>query len=150
MKNNYYLIIPSSDIYVKTKKDDVKMISQGEAKDIFDKYEVPEEYQKIIIKVSLKKNIAKEMLTKSPYFIKESIIKSITDNSIITMDSLDNIVETKVAIYHIDKVKDFYQSIIDNNLSVNYEKAVKELHRYHYLKKEKNKTRILKRKEYIH
>ena len=151
MKKNYYLIIPSSDIYVKTKKNDIVTIDHGEAISIFDKYGIPKKYQKIIIKVSLKNNIAKELLTHSAYFLKDSIIKSISENNgLLALDSIDNIIETKVAIYHIDKVKLFYQNIINNKLSVNYEKAVKELYRYHYLKKKENKLKKIKRNEYIH
>ena len=47
----------------------------------------------------------------------------------------------------IEKVKAFYQSIIDNKLSVGYEKAVKELHRYHYMKESNNKLRKIKRND---
>ena len=151
MKKKYYLIIPSSDIYVKNKDKDIVVINHTEGTEIFEKYNIPKQFQKIVVKVSLKNNIAKELLTHSIYYIKESIIKSITDNNQnISMDSIDNLIDTKLSIYSIDAVKAFYQSIIDNKLSVSYEKAVKEIYKYHYLKEEKRKTRKLKRNEYIH
>ena len=142
MKKNYYLIVSSSDIYVKTKDKNVVIVDHMEAGSIFDKYEIPKDYQKVVIKISLKNNIAKELLTHSVYFMKEPVIKAISDsNSSLSLDSLDNI---------IDKVKAFYQGIIDNKLSVSYEKAVKELYKYHYLKKQNNKLRKIKRNEFIH
>ena len=151
-KKNYYLIVPSSDIYVKTKDDSIKIIDHGGAIEIFKKHGIPTEYQKVVIKVSLENNFGKELSTNSVYLLRESLVKSILSNSneSIFLESTDNIVETKLSLYNINKVKEFYQELIDNKLSVNYEKTMKEIYRYHYLNKKNNKLKKIKRNEYIH
>ena len=101
--------------------------------------------------MSLENNFGKELSTNSIYLLRELLVKSILgNNESIFIESTDNLIETKLSLYNIGKVKEFYQSIIDNKLSVNYEKAVKEIYRYHYLNKENNKLRKIKRNEYIH
>ena len=148
---NYYLIVPSSDIYVKTKNDIVKIINHSGAVDIFNKYDIPTEYQKVVIKVSLENNFGKELSTNSVYLLRELLVKSILgNNESIFIESTDNLIETKLSLYNIGKVKEFYQSIIDNKLSVNYEKAVKEIYIYNNINKENNKLKKIKRNEYIH
>ena len=148
---NYYLIVPSSNIYVKNKDNDGKTINYNVASNIFNKYGVPMEYQKVIVKISLKHCLAKELLTHSMYGVNEVPVTSILkkDHSLY-LESLDNIIETKLSIYMADKVKQFYQSIIDNGLAVNYKNAVKEIYKYHCLNVENEELRKIKRNEYIH
>ena len=150
-KKHYYLIVPASDIYMKAKDNDTILFDYAAVGTLFDKYNIPKEYQKVIIKLSFKNNMAKEMATNSVYIIKESLVKAVLNNkTTISLESLDNVIETKLSIYHIDKAKSFYQAIIDNKLAVNYEKAIKEIYRYHYLNKNNNDLRKIKRNEYIH
>ena len=148
---NYYLIIPSSDIYVKNEKRNVLVIDHGSVEEIFDNYNIPREYRKIVVKLSLKNSIAKELLSNSLYFMKESLVKAILNNSqTLTMESSDNIIDTKTTMYDIHTVKKFYQDIIDNKLSVEYRKAIKEIYKNHYENKKNDKLRKVKRNEYIH
>lgn len=149
-KKNYYLIVSSNDIHMKNKVNGVTMINHAEVSKIFDSYNIPKEFQKVIVKISLSNNIAKELLTHSVYYVRGSVIKTIlSNNSNLMLESVDNVIDTKISVFNIDKVKAFYQSIIDNKLSVNYEKAVKEVYRYHYLNVKNNKSRKLKRNEFF-
>ena len=149
-KKNYYLIVSSNDIHMKSKKNGVTIINHAEVSKIFDSYNIPKEFQRVIVKISLSNNIAKELLTHSVYYVRGSIIKTIlSNNSNLMLESVDNVIDTKISVFSIDKVKAFYQSIIDNKLSVNYEKAVKEVYRYHYLNVKNNKSRKLKRNEFF-
>ncbi|MBR7042224.1 MAG: hypothetical protein IKI04_01855 [Bacilli bacterium] len=147
----YYLIVSSSDIYIKSNKNDVLVINHGMVEDIFNNYNIPKEYRKVIIKLSLKNSMAKELLSNSVYYMKEPLVKAILGNKgTLTMESNDNIIDTKLSMYDINAVKSFYQNIIDNKLSVEYRKAIKDIYKNHYESKKNNKLRKLKRNEYIH
>ena len=154
-KKNYYLIVPVNDIYEKTKKKDTLMIDNYSPKEIFDKYQVPSEYQKIVLKMSLKNdfNLAKELLTNTIYILKVPFIKILlcpNKSKTIRMESIDNIIETKCNLYNVDKVKELYDGIVANNLLSNYETAIEEIFRYNNKKKNNIKLRKIKRNEYIH
>ena len=141
-QKHYFLIIPSSDIYTKIKGDSVKIIDGSKAKKIFDDYQIPTDYQKIVVKVPIKTNVARELLTHSTYYLKESLTKIILNNKKeIYLESTDNIIDTKLSLYNIDKVKEFYQGIIDNKITSKYEQAIKEIYKYHYLNKERIKKK---------
>ena len=154
-KKNYYLIVPVNDIYEKTKKEKVLMIDNYNPKEIFDKYQIPNKYQKIVLKLAFKNdfNLAKELLTDAIYILEIPFIKVLlcsNESKTIRMESIDNIIETKCSFYSINKVKEFYQELIDNKIIYNYELAINELFRYNKKKKDNVKLRKIKRNEYIH
>lgn len=148
---NYYLIVDSSEIYKKDIKDDVILTIPGEVSSIFNKYSIPRECRKIVIKVSLSDNTAKELLSNSIYYMDESLVKAIlSGKKELRLESVDNIIETNLSMHDIKTIKEFYQTIIDRELSSKYKKAIKEIYTKQYEKKKSNKLRKIKRNEYIH
>lgn len=153
---NYYLIIPIEDILVKEKKGNILISDGKKAIDIFNELNIPNNFQKIVLKISIgginTPKDAFELITNELFYFKTPVIKAILNSS--KYDKLEILshhidIYTKISLYHAEKVKSFYQSIIDANLALNYEKAVFRIFGKEY--KQENhlsKNKILK-KEYL-
>ena len=151
-KKNYYLIVPVSDIYEKKLIHNVYLINNQDTKYLFNYYDIPLNYQKVVFKIDINKNQAKELLTDSIYNLNESFIKILlkNNNQTFKMESIDNVIDTKCKLYTIKSVKTFYQSIIDKGLSRDYELAIKEIHQRQVNINNNHNLRKIKRNEYIH
>lgn len=133
-KKNYYLIISTKNILIKEKMGDMMVADGQKANDIFNQYKIPEEFQKIILKVSVgnffePKN-ALELTTGEMLFFKTSFIKTIinkSENMELMMVSHNTEIYTKVNFYHVDMVKKFYQEIIDAEKATDYQLAVADI-----------------------
>ncbi len=150
---NYYLIAPASDIYAKTTQEKTIIIDQNQVSSIFDNYNIPKQFQKLVLKLSLKDNFetASELLTESTYFLKEPFIKSIlSTKKKINLESIDNIIDTSCKLYQYEEVKSFYQFLIDYGFTKDYQLALKEIYPSKNIINENNKLRKIKRNEYIH
>ena len=130
---NYYLIIPARNIYIRDKKGNVIVSDGGAAKDIFNTYRIPIELQKIILKVSIgglnTPKDAFELTTDEMFYFKTPIIEHILgkNKGMLMIASHNTDVYTDSHIYHADKVKAFYQQIIDAGLALDYESAIREI-----------------------
>lgn len=133
-KKNYYLIIPARDIYIKKKEDNIIVENKSILKDSFNNYGVPQEYQKIIIKVSIGSKLGLytgfELTTNEMFLFKTSILKAILNKK--NYDKLEIISHTSEIItdnhlYHAAKVKEFYQELIDNGLAAKYQNALTDI-----------------------
>ena len=151
-KKNYYLIVPVSDIYEKKLIHNVYLINNQDTKYLFNYYDIPLNYQKVVFKIDINKNQAKELLTGSVYNLKEPFIKILlkNNNQTFKMESIDNVIDTNCKLYTIKSVKTFYQSIIDKGLLRDYELAIKEIHQRQVKINDNNNLRKIKRNEYIH
>ena len=146
----YYLIIPIKDVRLKEMKKNVIISDGGAATNIFNELNIPEEMQKIILKISFGGLVppkdAFELITSEMFCFQTSIIGHILGkkNDMIMILSHNAEIYTDCSISHADEVKEFYQKIIDSGLALNYETAVKRMFNR---VKEKPENKILK-KEY--
>lgn len=126
MTKSKYLLIESSGINIKN----LKSITIEE---IFDKYQIPTEYQKIILRNCLytSPNPQKEFyeLTTDIEFSLLCMSQKHDCFLLCSENSNGNRVFIKSNYTPIDKelVNTFYQGIIDKNLALNYELAVNEI-----------------------
>lgn len=152
---NYYLVIPVTDIWVKVKKDNIVISDGKKATDIFNALDIPKEFQKIVLKISIggmnTPKDAFELTTNEMFYFKIPIIKAILNSS--KYDKLEILshhidIYTKISFYHADKVKEFYQGIIDAKLALNYEKAVYHMFGKEYKQENGLATNKILRKEH--
>ena len=130
---NYYLIIPIDDVHMKETKGNCVITNWNTARNKFTEYRIPEEFQRIILKVSIggltPPKDAFELLTNEMFYFKTPIIEHILnkkdDTLIISSHSAE--IYTNSHIYHAEAVKKFYQAIIDAGLAFDYEGAVREI-----------------------
>ena len=131
---NYYLIIPIRDVYVRDRKGDIISSDGGVATKKFDEYKIPKDFQKIILKVSIggiySPKDAFELTTDEMFYFKTPIIEHILGKNkgmlMLSSHNIDIYTDSH-HIYHADKVKTFYQQIIDAGLALDYESAIREI-----------------------
>lgn len=153
---NYYLIVPVKDVFMKEKKGNIITADGNKATDIFNEHNIPIEFQKIVLKISIggiyTPKDAFELVTNEMFCFKTPVIKALLkqkQKEKLELLSYNAEIFTNISFYHADKVKEFYQKIINAGLALNYEKAT-----YHILGKEYkqennlSKNKILK-KEYL-
>ena len=130
---NYYLIIPARDIYIRDNRGDVIASDGGAATKKFNEYKIPKDFQKIILKVSIggifSPKDAFELTTDEMFYFKTPIIEHILNknNGMLILSSHNTEIYTFSNICHADKVKAFYQQIIDAGLALEYESAIREI-----------------------
>jgi len=151
---NYYLLVLVDNIYSKKSNNQVSDGDSRRAREIFVNNNIPLEFRKIIIKVTVgginEPVDAFELITNKMFYFKIPFFKSIlnpTANPIIELSTKDIKALAGNKLYHADSVKEFYKDIIDNGLAKNYGTAVREILD---IQKKENKqsifTRIKKKK----
>ena len=147
-------MIPIKDIYIKEKKGNIVINDGRLATKIFNDHKIPEEYQKIILKVAINDlenpKDAFELLTNEMYYFKQPFIKALFNHdkhNKMEMASRNSEIYTDISLYRADTIKKFYQEIIDNNLALSYSLAVREV-LGHIKNNTKDYNKILK-KEYL-
>lgn len=133
-KRNYYLLVPADSIYNKVTSDDGIAINNQIANETFERYHIPAKFRKMIIKITVggitEPNDAFELITSKMFYFKTPFLKALFNpigNSAIEILSKDVGIVTENRIHSADVVKDFYQSIIDNDLALGYECAIREI-----------------------
>ncbi|MBQ8219351.1 MAG: hypothetical protein IJZ79_06325 [Bacilli bacterium] len=134
MINKRYIVIDSCDITKKYTKENQEYEDNILTSEIFEKYNIPEEYRKIIIRNCLytlpnsNKNFY-ELTTN--IVLKVDIIKKLKNNEYLMGGYFDNNSHTEVNTiikgYDPKDVKEFYQEIIDLSLAKEYSMAIKEI-----------------------
>ena len=147
---NYYLIIPVDDIKIKIDTEKLTIIDRGLAGRVFDKYLIPKEYQKIILKVSMTNVLGYyelyELTTNKKFNFRTSlsrVLKMIKNNNDkLEIFSQGICIDTDSKFYRAESIKEFYKMIIDNNLASNYENAINDIISISIREKESNKVLI--------
>lgn len=154
-KNHYYLLVSVDDIYNSHSLNNVVIVDNSKARNSFAQNNVPSKYQKVIIKVAVggitEPVDAFELVTKKMFYFKVPFLRSIlnpTANPIIEILTKDVRLIAENKLYHADAIKKFYQEIIDNNLALNYNKAIREIFDMPKEKENHNIFTRIKKKKY--
>lgn len=133
INKNYYLMINADSFNNVKKENDLIIPDNKKIEKIFDKYAVPKEYQRIILKIRIGDNLgsneAIELATNRVFYFKIPFIKTILSSlkkEVILYDN-DYIIKTGSQIYSFDYVKSFLKDIIALNLASNYLQAISEI-----------------------
>ena len=150
-KRNYYLLVPAENIYL-DKEANPSGFTTHHVKKTFDKYYIPNTYQKIIIKVSVgdinEPVEAIELVTNKALNFDTPFLDSLLNplaNPIIELVTPDISIVTACNIYHADMVKEFYQEIIDSSMALDYKHAVYDI--MGVSREEKEHKTFIKRKK---
>lgn len=134
MTNKRYLIINSSDIIKKYTKDNQEYQDNLLTNEIFEKYNIPNNLRKIIIKTNhyLENNNSDdyyELTTETPFKI--DVIKNIENNEYLMGGYFENNshteINTIIKLCHPKEIKIFYHVIIELGLAKEYMMAIKEI-----------------------
>jgi hypothetical protein len=131
-KRNYYLIVPIENVYQHTKENGKLKLDNAVIKNAFKKYNVPEDYQKLIFKISFggktEPNDAIELITEKLFCFKKPDFKTnpkVSPHPVIELLSKDICVVTLNKITPTERIKSFYQMIIDNGIATDYCNALR-------------------------
>ena len=149
-KREYYLIVPSEDVWVTRRTEDFAITDSDWATKIFEENNVPPEFRKIVLKISIG-NIMRpydafELTTSEMYHFYTPLLRAILnpkEDKTLFIISFETRIYTENKFYHVNEAREFYQKLVDSGNASNYAKAMEEI----YIKRQGKKQTPLCRKK---